>query len=45
MKFTGFLLFIGMMTIGQSYFIAVAWIIACFALFAAIQEGHIIRSK
>ena len=44
-KLTGFLLFIGMMTIGQSYFIAVAWIIACFALFAAIQEGHLIRSR
>ena len=35
----------GMMTIGQSYFIAVVWIIACFALFAAIQEGHLIRSR
>ena len=44
-KLTGFLLFIGMMIVGQSYFIAVAWMIACFALFAAIQEGHIIRSK
>ena len=44
-KLTGFLLFIGMMTIGQSYFIAVAWMIACFALFAAIQEGHMIRSR
>ena len=44
-KLTGFLLFIGMMTIGQSYFIAVVWIIACFALFAAIQEGHLIRSR
>ena len=43
-KLTGFLLFIGMMTIGQSYFIAVASMIACFALFAAIQEGHMIRS-
>ena len=41
----GFLLFIGMMTIGQSYFIPVAWVIACIALFAAIQEGHYIRSK
>ena len=37
-KLTGFLLFIGMMAIGQSYFIPVAWVIACFALFAAIQE-------
>ena len=44
-KLTGFFLFIGMMTIGQSYFIPVAWVIACIALFAAIQEGHIIRSK
>ena len=44
-KLTGFLLFIGMMAIGQSYFIPVAWVIACFALFAAIQEGHIIRSR
>ena len=37
-KLTGFLLFIGMMTIGQSYIIPVAWMIACIALFAAIQE-------
>ena len=44
-KLTGFLLFIGMMTIGQSYFIPIAWIVACIALFAAIQEGHYIRSK
>ena len=43
-KLTGFLLFIGMMTIGQSYFVPVAWAIACIALFAAIQEGHLIRS-
>ena len=43
-KFTGFLLFIGMMAIGQSYFVSVAWAIACIALFAAIQEGHFIRS-
>ena len=43
-KLTGFLLFVGMMTIGQSYFIPVAWIIACIALFAAIQEGHFIRT-
>ena len=39
------LLFVGMMTIGQSYFIPVAWIIACIAPFAAIQEGCLIRSK
>ena len=44
-KLTGFLLFIGMMTIGQSYSIPVAWVIACFALFAAIQEGQLIRNK
>ena len=44
-KVTGFLLFIGVMTIGQSYFIPVAWMIACIALFAALQEGHFIRSK
>ena len=37
-RLTGFFLFIGMMTIGQSYFISVAWMIACIALFAAIQE-------
>ena len=43
-KLTGFLLFIGMMTIGQSYFVPVAWVIAFIALFAAIQEGHLIRS-
>ena len=44
-KLTGFLLFIGMMAIGQSYFVPVAWAISCIALFAAIQEGHFIRSK
>ena len=44
-KLTGFMLFIGVMTIGQSYFVPVAWMIACTALFAAIQEGHLIRSK
>ena len=44
-KLTGFLLFIGMMTIGQPYFISVAWVIACIALYTAIQEGHLIRSK
>ena len=44
-KLTGFLLFIGMMAIGQSYFVPVAWVIACVALFAAIQEGHLIRSS
>ena len=44
-KLTGFLLFIGMMAIGQSFFVPVAWVVACIALFAAIQEGHYIRSK
>ena len=44
-KLTGLLLFIGMMAIGQSYFIPVAWVVACIALFAAIQEGHSIRSR
>ena len=44
-KLTGFLLFVGVMAVGQSYFILVAWIVACLALFAAIQEGHYIRSK
>jgi len=44
-KLTGFLLFVGMMSIGQSYFVPVAWMIACIALFAAIQEGHFLRSK
>ena len=44
-KLTGFLLFVGMMAIGQSYFVLVAWVVACIALFAAIQEGHYIRSK
>lgn len=44
-KLTGFLLFIGMMTIGQSYFVPVTWMIACFALFAAIQEGLLIRNN
>ena len=37
-KLTGFLLFVGMMTMGQSYFVPVAWGVACIALFAAIQE-------
>ena len=37
-KLTGLLLFIGLMAIGQSYFIPVAWGVACIALFAAIQE-------
>ena len=44
-KLTGFLLFVGMMTIGRSYFIPVAWVIACIALFATIQEGHLIRNN
>ena len=44
-KITGFLLFIGMVAIGQSFFVPVAWVLACIALFAAIQEGHYIRSK
>lgn len=44
-KLTGLLLFIGMIAIGQSYFITVAWVVACIALFAAIQEGHFIRNK
>ena len=44
-KLTGFLLFVGMMTIGQSYFIPVAWVVACIALFAATQEDYIIRSR
>ena len=44
-KLTGFLLFIGIMAIGQSYFVPVAWVVACIALFAAIQEGHFIRSN
>ena len=43
-KLTGFLLFVGMMAVRQSYFIPVAWIVACIALFAATQEGYIIRS-
>ena len=44
-KLTGGLLFVGLMAIGQSYFIPVAWGVACIALFAAIQEGHLIRSR
>ena len=44
-KLTGFLLFVGVITIGQSYFVTIAWVIACIALSAAIQEGHFIRSK
>ena len=42
-KVTGLLLFVGMMAMGQPYFVTVAWVVACIALFAAIQEGHIIR--
>ena len=42
-KLTGFLLFVGLMAIGQSYFVPVVWMISCIALFAAIQEGHLIR--
>ena len=41
-KLTGFLLFIGMMAVGQAYFIPVAWVIACIAHFAAIQEGYLL---
>ena len=44
-KLTGFLLYVGIIAIAQSYFFPVAWTIACIALFAAIQEGHYIRSK
>ena len=44
-KLTGFLLFVGLMAIGQSYFVPVVWMISCIALFAAIQEGHFICSK
>jgi len=44
-KLTGFLLFIGMIAIEQSYFVPVAWMISCIALFTAIQEGHFIRNK
>ena len=40
-KLTGFLLFAGIMTIGQSYFVPIAWTITCIALFAAIQEHQI----
>ena len=43
-RFTGFLLFIGVMAIGRSYFIPVAWTVASIALFAAGQEGHFIRT-
>ena len=44
-KLTGFLLFVGVMTIGLSFFVPVAWTIACIALFAAIQEGYFIRRR
>ena len=44
-KLTGFLLFVGVMVIGQACFVPVAWTIACVALFAAIQEGHFIRRR
>ena len=37
-KLTGFQLFVGMMAIGQSYFVPIVWMIACIAFFAAIQE-------
>ena len=38
-KLTGFLLFIGMMTIGQSYFIPVAWVIAFTESYHSSQIG------
>ena len=44
-RITGFLLFVGMMIVGKSFFIPVAWVIACIALFAAIQEGYLIRRE
>ena len=44
-KLTGFLLFVGVMAIGQSFFIPVAWTIACGALFAAVQESYFIRKR
>ena len=44
-KLTGFLLFVGVMAIGQSCFIPVAWTIACVALFAAVQESYFIRRR
>ena len=44
-KLTGFLLFVGVMTIRQPYFILVAWVIACVALFAAIQEGALYENE
>ncbi len=44
-KLNGFFLFVGLMAIGQSYFIPVAWVVACIALFAAIQEWHFVRRK
>lgn len=37
-KLTGFLLFIGMITIGQPYFVPIAWMISVIALFAALHE-------
>lgn len=37
-KLTGFLLFVGVMAIGQPCFVPLAWVITCVALFAAIQE-------
>ena len=43
-KLTGFLLFIGVMDIGRSYFTPIAWTVASIALFAAVQEGHFIRT-
>ena len=44
-KLTGFLLFVGVITVRQPYFVPIAWVIACIALFAAIQEGLFIRSQ
>lgn len=47
-KLTGFVLFFGMMAIGQSYFVPVAWVIACIALITAIDhssQNRTIRHK
>lgn len=44
-KLTGFLLFIGLTAIGQSYFVPAAWCIGGIALFAAVQEWHLIRTR
>ena len=44
-KLTGLLLFIGIMAIDTCIFLPLAWVIACLALFASLQEAYYICTK